>query len=291
MVAEEFADQAPNLRPETVDTVNYPSRAEAIAAVEAREVYGAVIIDTEVEVIIASAENAAVADKIRALGNRKLLQLARAKGDDVPEVVLTDVAPWPTENPRGSVLASSALPLVISGLALGALAAFRTTSSLLQWLLIAGGSLLTGTAFAAVLGPVLGVLPANLALSSLVIAGLHAACASALLGAHRLAGIFGFSLVGGSIALLGDPLGGMPQPGGSYPEFWANLVHSMPLSADMELLKRIHFFPAAEVSSQWTVLGWWIVAGVAAWFLGVLTRKKEIEQRGKHQAEITSLED
>src|SRR5690606_10975135 len=84
-------------------------RDEARAAIEKREVYGALVVERSgPTVLVASAASPTVAELLRRTA-------ARQAGDATVPVV--DVVPTDPDDPRGAVPSSSVLPLVLSGLA------------------------------------------------------------------------------------------------------------------------------------------------------------------------------
>lgn len=62
----------------------YQSRDEAIAAVDSRVISGALVLGSPIEVIVGSGGNAAIAEQIRALGDRVVISVALTRGGNCP---------------------------------------------------------------------------------------------------------------------------------------------------------------------------------------------------------------
>lgn len=86
-----------------------PDRDAAVAAVEDREAYAALVAGPQPELLTAPAASPVVAQMLTS----QLTESATAAGGQAPTV--TEVVPLPEGDPRGAVFASSALPLVMAG--------------------------------------------------------------------------------------------------------------------------------------------------------------------------------
>lgn len=266
-IAEQIVDQLESANPEAFEITVYESVEDAEIAVESREIYGALVLGQQVEVLIASSANPAIAQLLTTMGDSILSGSLAKQGIVVPELTVTDLAPLPEADARGMVLGSASLPIVIGGISLGALVALRLRGFWTQLSAVGSASLLSGATLAWGLGDVLGVLTGDFIMNSLVLAATIGAFGTALVGAYRLAGIPGFGLVAATFFLLGNPLSGVSIPVEFYPSFWGQLGQMMPLGAGFDLLKSVNFFEAADTSRSWWVLGIWIMAGLILWVL------------------------
>lgn len=266
-IADQVVDQLESSEPEAFEITVYESVDDAKAAVESREIYGALVLGQQVEVLIASSANPAIAQLLTTMGDSILSGSLAKHGMMLPELTVTDLAPLPEDDARGMVLGSSSLPIVIGGISLGALVALRLRGFWTQLSAVGSASLISGTTLAWALGEVLGVLTGDFIMNSLVLAATIGAFGTALVGAYRLVGIPGFGLVAATFFLLGNPLSGVSIPVEFYPSFWGQLGQMMPLGAGFDLLKSVNFFEAADTSGSWWVLGIWIMAGLILWVL------------------------
>ncbi len=107
------AQRLEQARPGAFDVPRYADARAAPAAIEARDVYGAVVLGSGPPIVLtASAASPAIA---QALG-----QLATTLGPQTPTAAtgeqVVDVVPTPPSDPRGAGLAAGALPLVLGGI-------------------------------------------------------------------------------------------------------------------------------------------------------------------------------
>src|SRR5690606_2225996 len=98
-----------------------PDAASAQAAIEDREVYGAIVTGAGApRLLVASAASPAVAQQLTAMAQ----QLSGATTAPVEDVVPADA-----DDPRGVVFGAMVLPLVMSGIAAGALLSLVVTGA------------------------------------------------------------------------------------------------------------------------------------------------------------------
>lgn len=271
-ITSQLSSQLDSRQPGAFSIDQFSSEEEAIDAMEQKEIYGAVVVGREVKLLIATAANPNVAQLLKELGNSVLQLSSQQQGIASPQLVVEDVAALPDGDQRGAVLASSALPIVIGGISLGALAALRLQSRSARISLVTVGSLLSGFAVSALLSEVFGAIQGHYLVSSLAISALVGAIAMSLIGMHAVLGLAGFGLTAATLFLIGNPLNGVSLPVEFYPEGWGALGQLMPLGAGFELLKRINFFGSADQSVQWWVLAAWLTVGT---LLALLKLKKQ----------------
>lgn len=259
-------------QPGVLEVTNFDSKQQAEEAIAKREIYGALVLGREPEVLVASGANASVAMLLQDLGEALVRSSAAGQPSASPGLTVTDLAPLPAADERGVLFGSSSLPLVIGGISLGALASLRLQKTSSRILLVSVASALTGMTAAGVMAWVFGALPGNYWVSSLAMASILAAIGFALIGGHAVLGLVGFGLTAATLFLLGNPLNGVSLPVEFYPDGWGALGQMMPVGAGFELLKRINFFEAADQSAQWWVLAAWITVGLG---LSLLRIKKQ----------------
>lgn len=266
-MAQQVADNLDSAQPDAFEITIFESSTEASQAIEEREIYGALILGQQVEVLVASAANPAVSQLITTIGDSILSGSLAAQGMNIPQLTVTDLAPLPESDERGMVLGSSSLPIVIGGISLGALVALRLRGFWTQLSAVGTASLISGATLAWGMGEVLGVTPGDYLVNTLVLASILGAFGFTLVGAYRFAGLPAFGLAAATFFLLGNPLNGISIPAEFYPSFWGDLGQMMPIGAGFNLLKNVNFFDAAETSASWWVLGSWIVFGLVLWVL------------------------
>lgn len=223
-------------------------RDAAVAAIEAREAYGAVVAGPDGrELLTATAASVTVAQL-----------LTQAVGD--PSVVVTDVLPTAADDPRGAVFNAGALPLALGGIMVGAvtsLALRRTRDRVLTALVVAvaGGVALTG-----VLQGWLGALDGSYAENAGVVMLGILAIALPIVGLRHLIGPAAIGLVALLILLVGNPLSGVTTAPELIPLGW--LGQLLPPGAVGSALRGTSYFDGAGVGLPLLVLMCWAVAGL-----------------------------
>jgi hypothetical protein len=242
------------------DVHRYADAADARAAIEDRDVYGAFVVGPGgPEVLTASAASPAVAQA-----------LTHAAGElDAP---VTDVV---EAGPRGSALASAVLPLVLAGIVTGIAASLLSRRLRERAALVVGGSVLSGLAATAVVQSWLDVVggdwAANAGALSLVVLAISATVA----GLHALLGERGIVLGALTMILVGNPFSGVGSAPEMLPEPAGGLGALMPPGAGGNLLRSTGLFDGAGAGRFVAVLAVWAAAGLA--LIGVAALR---ERRG-----------
>lgn len=271
-MTEGVAETIDSQRPGAFSIEFFETASEATSAIESKKIYGAIEVGAQTRTYVASAGNSGVSQLINELGSVINESMLASQGISFPTVQKIELAPLPDEDPRGQVLGSAALPFVIAGISLGALAALRGGSRWTQISIVASGAVVTGLSLAYILTQGIAVLPGDIWLTALAISSVIGAVGVTLLGAHRLAGMAGFGALAATFFLLGNPLSGISIPAEFYLDGWGVFGQTLPLGAGFELIKRINFFEFAETASQWWVLVSWIAFGLAMWGVSFLRR-------------------
>ena len=259
-------------QPGAIEFTGFESVAAAQDAIDQKEIYGAIVLSQQPEVLIATAANPNVAQFIRELGNNLMALSASQQGLQIPQLKVTELAAMPESDPRGAVFGSAALPLVIGGISLGALAALRLRTGGARIALVSAASIVTGLVSAGVVAGVFGALPGDYIANATAMTAVIAAIGFSLVGAHALLGMAGFGLTAATLFLLGNPLNGVALPVEFYPAGWGQLGQLMPIGAGFELMRKINFFESADQSTQWWVLTTWILVG---FLLSLLALRKK----------------
>ena len=259
---EQIAKMLDERQPGSLEVTLFNDKDQATEAIAQKEIYGAIVMAREPEVLIATAASPAVAQLITQLGNQILIQSASMQGLQVPQLSITDLAPLTESDPRGAVFGSATLPLVIGGISLGAIAMlrFKRWGPKLSFVFIA--SIGTGLLSAGLMTTVFDALPGEYWMNALAMTAVLAAIGMALVGAEAVAGTAGFGLTAATLFLVGNPLNGVSLPVEFYPSFWGQVGQLMPVGSGFELLKRVNYFPEADMQNQWWVLAIWILVGL-----------------------------
>lgn len=268
----QIAQMMDQQQPGAIEFTGFENPAAAKEAIDQKEIYGAIVLGQQPEVMIATAANPSVAQFIRDLGNNLMVLSASQQGMQIPQLKVRELAAMPESDPRGAVFGSAALPLVIGGISLGAMAALRLKTGGGRIALVSAASVTTGLVAAGVVAGVFGALPGDYLANAFAMAAVIAAIGFALVGAHALLGLAGFGITAATLFLLGNPLNGVALPVEFYPEGWGLIGQLMPIGAGFELMKRINFFETADQSTQWWVLAIWILVG---FLLSLLALRKK----------------
>jgi hypothetical protein len=246
-----------------VDTV--ADGDEAVAAIEDREVYGALVAGPDgTELLVSSAASPTVAQLLT-----QAAESMAAAGGHEAAVTVTDVVPTAAGDPRGAVFNAGALPLAIGGIIVGAVTSMalrRTRDRLATAALVGIGG---GLALAGILQGWLDALGGSFWANAGVIALGILAVALPIVGLRHLIGPAAIGVVGLLILLVGNPLSGVTSAPELIPLGW--LGQLLPPGAVGSALRGTAFFDGAGVKLPVLVLLAWIAAGVA---LAVVPRRE-----------------
>lgn len=254
---------------DVLTTLAQGSRDDAVASVQRRETYGAIITGPSPEVVIAGAASPAVAAILRqvagALQQQAAARVAAAGGDaSSVSVPVTDVVPLVDADPNGSALAAVGFPLVLGGIAGGVLISLLVAGVGRRLLALAVFTVVSAAAVAFVTHTWFGIFPAPGGWP-----GLAAAIAVSLLGTAsfvvganavlRTAGI----AVGASLTMLvANPISAAAVPVQFLAEPWGQVGQFFVPGAAATLVRDLAYFPAADATRPWLVLIAWAAFGV-----------------------------
>jgi hypothetical protein len=234
----------------------YGDEASLRDAISDREVYGGIAVTPQgPSLLLASGGSPMVAQMLTQLGNGIAQQTGAA-----PRIV--DLAPLPHDDPRGTGLAASALPLTLAGLlpAVVLLVLFPQQ----VWLRFGVTVVFAGVAaltIAAVLRYVFGSIEANFwgVTAGLTLGAL--ATGVALLGIGSLFGRVGLGLGVAAVMLVGNPLSGLASAPEVLPRGWGALGQWLPQGANATLLRSTAYFDGAGATTAILVLTCWALVG------------------------------
>lgn len=295
LVEQALAAQDP--APLTLEAVT--DREDAIAQISTRELYGAIILGEEPEVLIATAGSPVVAQALRGVAaqlqqqidqgviagvNEQLGSLAAAlaagqvpqlpeelisgEGIAVPMVTVTDVVPLVEGDTTGSGLTAAAFPLVLGGLLGGVLISLAVAGRRARLIALGAYGLVAGSLIMLVLQTWLGVLGGQWWLNAAV-AGLSvSATAAFVVGLGAVLGLPGVGLAAVTTLLVANPISSAATP----PEFlagpWGAIGQAFVPGASVTLLRSVVYFPDAATSTQWLTLAAWALGGVLLVLIG-----------------------
>jgi hypothetical protein len=255
--AGQVATALDSAAPGAFDVRPVDDEAAARAAIEEREVHGAVVVDTGgPRLLVASAASPTVANALRQVA----AGLGAATGAPVP---VEDVVPAPDTDPRGAGLAAAALPLALGGIVTAALTSRLVRGRARQVATALAAAVGGGMVTATVLGSWLGSVEAPWWTTSAVVAFGIAATALVLLGLHDLLGVPGLALGAATTVLLGNPLSGLSGAPELLPGAWGAVGQWLPPGATGTLLRATSWFDGAGAGSAVLVLTVWCLAGLA----------------------------
>lgn len=243
----------------------YADEAAARDAIGSRDVYGALVLGPDgARMLTAPAAGPAVASALAEVARALGATFAEQQGAPVLELVAVDtVVALPAGDPRGAGFASAALPLVLTSVATGVVAAVAVGGLGRRVALVGAVAVGAGVAVHLVAGAWLGVLTGNAWAQCGVVALAVAAIGFAAVGAHGVAGRVGLGLVAATMVLLGNPLSAAASAPELLPAGWDALGQALPPGALVQALRSVAYFDGAAVGAPLTVLTAWVVGGIA----------------------------
>ncbi len=259
-----LAETLEHERPGALDVKSYSSEADARAAIDHRDVYGALVVDARGSrrLLIASAASATVA--------RTLRTIAESQG----QVAVRDVKPLVAEDPRGSTLNALFLALVMAS----SIAVLALTSAGFRGLRLLGAiaafAVLGAFTVVGLVGEAVGALPGSFAALSAVAALVLVAVALPIAGLQRLLGQAGAAIGGLFFVLLANPASGNAGAPELLPGFWRQLSQLMPPGAGGTSLRNVAYFDGNALLHPLLVLSAYGVAGLTLLALGERRRRR-----------------
>ncbi|TYB56230.1 hypothetical protein FXF51_44290 [Nonomuraea sp. PA05] len=240
------------------DVTLYPDAQTLQSAIEQRDVAGGLALAPGgLTVYTATAGGQQATAAITALGTGMAAQ-------QQSKATVSDLVPFPADDPRGAGFTASALPMIFGGImpAIVLLRLFpghvnlrrRVTGAILF-------ALVAGAAVAAVLEFGFGSLHGTYWLTALGLSLGMAALSIPFLALESLLGFAGLGAGAAVMMLIGNPLSGMAGP---YwlPTGWATLGQLLPPGASGSLVRALSFFDGTGAATPAWTLAAWVVAGL-----------------------------
>jgi hypothetical protein len=268
-----------------------PSREAAVASIDDRKAYGAVVVEPKrVQVLVASAAGLAVAQGLRtALPSA----IRAAAGPRVP-VTVTDVKPLPSADASGISSFYLALGLIVANYIGAVFFAFVFGTKPVGrrvWLRLVGGVGLTAVVLG--LGEVaivnaIGPLRGHYVALSLVAILLGTTVGAVTVGLQSAFGVIGTAIAVQIFVVLGNPSSGGPAANPLLPGFWRVIGPYLPAGAGTDLVRNITYFSGNDIGRPLLVLAAWLAIAVA--FAAAATAMPAVGLRTKQDRDRAEAE-
>lgn len=272
-----------------------PSRDDAVELIRKREVYGAVVLGSSPEILVASAGSPIASQALTQLGSQMQSQIqtqaiaklqdalkqaaqAAAKGQAppaqqgtqaqqasppaaVPQVTVTDVVPLSADDARGTGLAVAGLPLAMGGVIGGVLISLLVSGTWRRLGAILAYGIVAGVGLAGILQGWLHILQGGFWSNAGAIGLGIAATAAIIVGLGALIGRVGIALGAVITLFVGNPLSSLTQPKEFLPAPWGDVGQWLVPGASGTLLRDLSYFPDTSTAFPWLVLSGWAAVG------------------------------
>lgn len=260
----------------TFEFVPADDRAGAVAQIEARETYGAIILGSGAdapEVLTAPAASAAAAQMLNAVAAQlqaKLTKQIAAAGGDPKGVAVkvTSIVPLSDTDPSGAGLAAASFPLAIGGMIGGVLISLLVVGSVRRLAAAGGFALVAGIVVTLIMQPWFEYLQGEFWLNALAMGVTMLATATFIIGCASLLGRGGIALGAIVTVFIGNPLSAAAMPWQFLVAPWGAIGQYMVPGASNALIRNLSYFPHANSAQQWLTLIGWIALGVILTVVG-----------------------
>ena len=226
-----------------------------------REVYGAVVDSSHGRTLyVASAASPLVAQLLE--------QTLAAPATSGPHVRVVDVVPADARDPRGAVLSSSVLPLVLAGIVGGFALGLGLSPGVPQVAGLVAVSVLAGLVAIGIVQGWLGVLGGSWLENGGVLALTVLAISATIAGLGALLRLPGFILGAGMMMVIGNPFSAVSSAPELLPKPVGLIGQLLPPGAGGNLLRSTAFFDGAGGAGHVSVLLVWAVLGLVAVWTG-----------------------
>jgi ribosomal protein L11 len=242
----------------------YTDEAAARTAIEEREIYGAVVVAQQgPQLLTASAASPAVAQL-----------LTDAVGEHGGRPMPTkDVVALPEEDPRGTALNASVLPMALAGIAMGGAVTALGLRGTRAATAVLGTATAIGLVAAGIAHSWLGALAGDWWAEAGAFALVALAGGATVAGLAALLGTGGIGLGALLLMLLGNPFSGVSTAPELLPEPAATLGQWLPPGAGGQLLRSVSYFDGNAVEGPLVTLGIWGLLGLSLIWLGALVKR------------------
>ncbi|WEK60900.1 MAG: hypothetical protein P0Y60_16605 [Candidatus Microbacterium colombiense] len=254
-----------------IDAVD--DRADAVSAIEHREAVGAIVLGQKPELLTASAAGALgapVAALAAPLQAAITAQAQAAAGPDAPPVVLTttDVVPYAADDANGMLLSSAFFPLLLGGMLGGIAVSLLVTGPARRILGTVIYAIVGGVVLTSILQGWFGSIQGDFWLNASAFTLALAAIGAPIIGFFSLIGRAGIAVGPVVMMLFANPISGAALPAQFLPGGWGAVGQWFPPGAAATLVRDLSYFPSADATMPWLVLGCWAVGGLLLAALG-----------------------
>jgi hypothetical protein len=247
-------------RGDDFDVKRYADEASARAAIEDREVYGAIVASPGRRTLLTAP---AASPSVAQLLEQAVAEVVPASADDPRSAVtITEVVPASADDPRGAAFSSSVLPMILLGIATGVLGSLVTRRLAGSLAFVAAGAALAGLTAVAIVQGWLGVLEGGWLLNAGATALAVLAIALPAAGMFRLIGRPGIGLTALVFVLIGNPWSGISTAPELLPPVAGSVGQLLPPGAAGDLLRGTAFFDGAGTAGSLIVLLAWSAFGL-----------------------------
>jgi hypothetical protein len=247
----------------------FGSADDAKQAIEHRQIYGALVLDspTDVEVFVATAASPTAAAMVQGVGQHIGQATHRS-------VHIVDVRGFPARDSKGVGLAAGAFPMAIGGF-IGAMVIMMLIPNPAGRVRAAVGfAVLGGLTIVATLQFVIGTFDGNFWMTSLAsMLGIAATCFT-VLGLREVLGSVGLGIAALLLILLGNPLSGLAGGPEMLPTPWGAVGQLLPPGATGTLMRDVAFFNGHGAVTPVITLSCYLVAGATLYGLGVMRSRR-----------------
>jgi hypothetical protein len=280
--------------PGTFTFATVSDRSKAVSLIDRRKDYGAIVLGTAPEVLIATAANPTIAQSLEALAPKLQQQrVAAAAAKHIPAsaigtVKTTDVVPLLSTDPRGSTIGASSFPLVLGGILGGALVAVGIVGVWRRVIALGVYAVVGSAAITGVLQGWFGGLAGNYFVNAGAIALVLLGIGGTILGCVALLGRAGVA-VGPVLFLLGaNPISAAAIPIEFIAKPWGAIGQWFPPGAGATLLRELTYFPKSDMAFPWLVIAGWAVFGLVLSTLGHFRNNGAVRAGAEREAELAS---
>lgn len=260
-----------------ITAVTATDRDDAVRQIETRETYGAIVLPTGAgsapEVLTAPAASTAATQILTGIASQLQAQLSQqiAAGGGDPsavQVTVTAVVPLADTDPTGAGLAAAAFPMTLGGMIGGVLISLLVVGAVRRLAALAGFAAGVGILLTLILRTWFGYLPGEFGLIALAIGASILGTSAFIVGCTALIGNAGIGIGAVVTILFANPISAAAVPWQFLAAPWGAIGQFFVPGASAWLLRSVSYFPDADVTKQWLVLGGWIALGVALTLVG-----------------------
>lgn len=307
--------------PEPFALQEVSTRDEAVSLIETRQLYGAILLGDEPEVLIATAASPVAANALRGVATQLQSKIDTGVNDaltaqltaivgalqsgqqpqlppgggavpEVPTVTVTDLVPLAEGDATGAGLAASVFPLVLGGMIGGILLTLLVQGVIRRLIGLVVFGVAAGAGIVLVMQTWFGILQGDWLLNAAVVGTGVMATAAFIIGMAALVGPPGIAIGAVVTMLIANPIAGAAAPPQFLPAPWGEVGQYFVPGASATLLRSVGYFPEAATLMQWLVLGAWLVGGIVLALVGhhrepaeVTPPAEQLDQAGEPASE------